>query len=180
MPIGRAVGCTCPQPVRHAAAWWGLGTSRRRMTVTHACLFREANVFDGRSATLLERSDVLVEGDTITAVHQGRLEVAEGVTVVDCAGRTLMPGLIDLHTHPSFNLPVDRTTDATLWLRGMSLAKTLEMYLAQGFTTIRETGGACTAEIALACDRGLVAGPRLYPSGAFLSQTSGHGDFRRP
>jgi imidazolonepropionase-like amidohydrolase len=116
--------------------------------VTHACLFREANVFDGRSATLLERADVLVEGDTITAVHQGRLDVAEGVTIVDCAGRTLMPGLIDLHTHPSFNLPVDRTTDATLWLRGMSLAKTLEMYLAQGFTTIRETGGACTAETA--------------------------------
>jgi imidazolonepropionase-like amidohydrolase len=147
--------------------------------VTDAYLFREANVFDGRSATLIERADVLVEGDTITAVHQGRLDVAENVAIIDCTGRTLMPGLIDLHTHPSFNLPVDRTTDASLWLRGMSLAKTLEMYLAQGFTTIRETGGACTAETALACDRGLVAGPRLYPSGAFLSQTSGHGDFRR-
>ncbi len=142
-------------------------------------LFRDANVFDGRSPMLLEHADVLVEGDSISAIRQGGLEVASGTMVVDCAGRTLLPGLIDLHTHPSSNLPVNRIADASIWLRGMSLAKTLEMYLAQGFTTIRETGGACTAEIARACDRGLVAGPRLYPSGAFLSQTSGHGDFRR-
>lgn len=144
----------------------------------NAVLFRQVNVFNGCDATPIEDADVLVEESLITAVHQQRLEAAEGVTVVEAKGHVLMPGLIDVHTHPSLNLPLGQMLGASPWLRGMSLARTLEMYLAHGFTTIREVGGGCTAEIARACDQDLVPGPRIFPSGAMLSQTSGHGDFR--
>lgn len=146
--------------------------------MAQAVLFRNANVFDGVGPGLLEATDVLIEGDSIRAVSPVPLEVGEGVRVIDGTGRTLMPGLIDLHTHPSINLPLRQAANASPVLVGASLARTLEMYLRQGFTTIRETGGACSGEIARALDQGLVTGPRLFPSGRFLSQTSGHGDHR--
>jgi imidazolonepropionase-like amidohydrolase len=134
-------------------------------------------VFDGTSDGLVGPFDVLVSGNTIETIAAPGLAV-DGAMAIECAGRTLMPGLIDLHTHPTLNVPWRMTGANSPWIRGMVLAKTLEMYLEHGFTTIREPGGGCTGDVARACDRGTVRGPRLYPGGPFLSQTSGHGDLR--
>jgi imidazolonepropionase-like amidohydrolase len=141
-------------------------------------VFRGARVFDGRAESLAGPVDVVVEGDTIAAITAPGVRVDEPAATLDCGNRTLMPGLIDLHTHPTLNIPWRMPGASSPWVRGMALAKTLEMYLEHGFTTIRETGGGCTGDVARACDRGMVRGPRLYPGGSFLSQTSGHGDLR--
>jgi imidazolonepropionase-like amidohydrolase len=142
-----------------------------------AVLFRDVRVFDGRTPRLTA-GNVLVEGNTIAAVSPQEIPACDGVTVIDGGGRTLAPGLIDLHTHPLQDLPWRMLRSAGPWMLGMALAKTLEMYLRHGFTTIREAGGGCTGDVARACDRGIVAGPRLYPSGQWLTQTSGHADHR--
>lgn len=140
-------------------------------------VFRSAMVFDGTSDGLAGPLDVLVSGNAIEAIAAPGLAV-DGASEIGCAGGTLMPGLIDLHTHPTLNVPWRMQGANSHWIRGMVLAKTLEMYLKHGFTTIREPGGGCTGDVARACDRGTVLGPRLYPGGPFLSQTSGHGDLR--
>jgi imidazolonepropionase-like amidohydrolase len=140
-------------------------------------VFRNVHVFDGVTDGLTDLVDVVVEENRIGSLAPAGV-AADGAVEVGCGGRTLMPGLIDLHTHPLLNVPWRMPGAQSLWVRGMTLAKTLEMYLEHGFTTIREAGGGCTADIARACDRGVVNGPRLYPGGPFLSQTSGHGDIR--
>ncbi|MDX1266166.1 MAG: hypothetical protein R3311_02265, partial [Oceanisphaera sp.] len=70
--------------------------------VASKILFRNVNVFDGKNNKLHPKKSVLVEGDTIKAVSQARLP-AEGATVIEGDGRTLMPGMIDAHAHIMIN-----------------------------------------------------------------------------
>lgn len=107
------------------------------------------------------------------------IEVA--VTVIDGGGRTLMPGLIDSHTHfthclPGAGLP---GMEDTPWQKiGAMATVCAKEHLMSGFTTVREMGGgAVAAGLKSTIDEGFVLGPRIYPSGAYISQTSGHGDF---
>jgi imidazolonepropionase-like amidohydrolase len=100
------------------------------------------------------------------------------VKVIDGGGRTLMPGLIDSHTH--LNMYKDGTVmtlENTTWeeIGARSAAFAQEM-LAMGFTTIRDMGGAHDG-LKKVIDEGLLPGPRIYCAGGFISQTSGHGDF---
>src|SRR5438045_4812310 len=99
-------------------------------------VFRGAMLFDGTSDVLAGPLDVLVDGNTIEALAAPGLPV-DNALAIECAGRTLMPGLIDLHTHPTLNVPWRMPGANSPWIRGMMLAKTLEMYLRHGFTTIR-------------------------------------------
>ena len=138
-------------------------------------LFTNARVFDGVKDGLSEPTSVLVVGNKIEAV--GADASKEGATVIDCGGMTLMPGLIDAHTHFAFTREIQAAknldTPGDIALRAAEHARRA---LYDGFTTARDLGGDVFA-VKRAIDAGLIEGPRIYPSGAFISQTSGHGDF---
>jgi len=142
-------------------------------------LFTNVNVFDGEHEKLIGNANVLVEGNLIKQVSTGSIK-AEGATVIDGGGRTLMPGLIDAHWHTMFNFwPVSKVMSVNLG--GLSIAAAIhsEEQLLRGFTTVRDVGGNVFG-VKMAIDSGLVDGPRIFPSGPYVGQTSGHGDFRGP
>jgi len=140
-------------------------------------LIINVHVFDGRSPARLENASVLIEGRLIAEVSAGEID-PDGAVVIDGAGRTLMPGLSNAHTHimmQDLTLPVLLTSGLDyLTIVG---ARAAEAMLMRGFTTVRDMGGPVFG-LKRAIDQGLVPGPRIYPSGATISQTSGHGDFR--
>ncbi len=121
---------------------------------------------------------VLVEGKLIKGI--GEDNSTGGATVIDGGGRTLIPGLIDGHNH--IMLPASPLALAYNYhwsYTGALAAREAERMLMRGFTTLRDAGGPCYG-LAKAIDAGIVAGPRIYCSGHFISQTSGHFDFRFP
>lgn len=141
--------------------------------------FINARIFDGESARLLEGLNVFLAGDRILEVSDRPPNPDDG-DVIDCAGRTLMPGLIDAHVH-AYALSV-RLRDVDLAppsLRSAWAGRMLGNMLARGFTTVRDTGGADYG-LYLALERGYIRGPRLFYCGPAISPTGGHGDFRDP
>ncbi len=147
-----------------------------------ATLFINVNVFNGKSLTLARGMSVLVEGGKIKSIAAGTPAAPAGATVIDGGGRTLMPGLIDVHVHIFLSASTEKqmlTPDASfdeMTARAMEEAKQM---LLRGFTSVRDVGGPIF-HIKRAIDSGASLGPRIYPSGAIISQTSGHGDFRTP
>lgn len=144
-------------------------------------LFRNVRVLDVRAGRLGDPTDVLVRGNTISAIGGGQ-PVTDQMTVIDGRGRTLMPGLIDNHVHLMFgSSTMDQLMDSD---RGpadyakAALASASAM-LQRGFTTVRDVGGPIFP-LKAAIDKGQSNGPRVWPSGAMISQTGGHGDFRTP
>lgn len=143
-------------------------------------LFKNAALLDPAQAELLGEHDVLVRGGCIEEVSDRPLNVASAGTarVIDLKGRTLMPGLIDLHVHVvAVELDLSRQAHMPNVLVALRSAQMLRAMLRRGFTTVRDAGGAGHA-FKQAVDSGLVAGPRLFVSGRALSQTGGHGDMR--
>ena len=145
-----------------------------------AILFRGARLVDGLADTAREGVDVLVVDDRIEAVSDTPLPQPDrpDVRVIELAGLTLMPGLIDAHVHASAAEVVEnpgRPMPASL--RAQHARIELEAMLRRGFTTARDAGG-CDAGIRMAIEQGLIDGPRLLVSGKALSQTGGHGDDR--
>ena len=139
-------------------------------------LFRGARVFDGWSAQLRKRCDVLVAGDAIQRVSDDPLPVDGDTEVVDCAGRVLMPGLIDAHVHvycSTFDLPIARPGT---YLAHYA-ARFLKACLDRGFTAVRDTGGADVG-LGTALRDGLLVGPRLFYGGRIITQTGGGNDQR--
>jgi imidazolonepropionase-like amidohydrolase len=138
-------------------------------------LFTNVNVFDGVNDGLMENASVLVEGNLIKAISTDPIS-AEGAYIVDGEGRTLMPGMIDMHSHLclrdgmlTFRDNYDQMT------AGANTAHVLLEYLDQGFTTARDAG--CNIlSIAKSVNNDMFPGPRIFPSGGFLSQTGGHAD----
>jgi imidazolonepropionase-like amidohydrolase len=140
-------------------------------------LFTNVNVFDGKRDTLTTGQDVLIENNLIKQIGKN-LKADGGATVIDGGRRTLMPGLIDGHAHVMINqdFPVVETnmdiTDVAY-----NAVVVAERFLMDGFTSVRDMGGPAFG-LARAINDGRIIGPRIYPSGGFISQTSGHGDFR--
>jgi len=140
-------------------------------------LFTNVNVFDGVSEKRIVNANVLVEGNLIKKLSTAKID-AVGATVINGGGRTLMPGLIDAHYHSMMAaLPLsDLLSSADGWIN-LAAAKNAEQLLLQGFTSIRDGAGNAFS-LKRAIDRGLYPGPRIYPSGPMISQTSGHADYR--
>ncbi len=154
----------------------GSGADEKPKTLT---LFTNVNVFDGKSDTLAEGMSVLVEGNLIKKVSKGDIEVGKDAKVVDGGGRTLMPGLIDMHSHLGLQMSGLAAVENALWeeIAGNTVIAA-ERWLTDGFTAVRDAGGMSGKGVKRLVDRGDLSGPRIYPSGAFLSQTSGHADTR--
>ena len=141
-------------------------------------VFEGCRVFDGVSAEPRENSSVVVEDGRIKEVADGAVRAPADAERVACAGRTLMPGLIDAHFHALLvELTVPPLDDMPASLLYQLARRSLEGALSRGFTTVRDAGGADLG-LAMAVERGLIAGPRIFFAGRGLSQTGGHGDMR--
>jgi len=144
-------------------------------------VFQNVRIFDGTSSRLSGPSHVLVRGNRIERISATPIVTSSADTVlIDGAGRTLMPGLIDAHWHTTLVRPTPAVALAadvgyTHLLAGAEARDTL----LRGFTTIRDLGGPAFG-LKRAIDEGVVTGPRIFPSGAMITVTSGHGDFRQP
>lgn len=138
-------------------------------------LITNVNVWDGKSRRLQNDVNVLITDNLIESVSSS-LPDATGATVIDGGGRTLMPGLIDMHSHLCIRDGMTFFRDAyDQMAAGANTAHAMLDYLDQGFTTARDTGCNILG-IAKAVNNGLFPGPRLFPSGGFITQTGGHGD----
>ncbi len=145
-------------------------------------VFENVRIFSGTSGQLSGPSHVLVAGNVIKTISSAPIVDPPGMTLsrVGGNGRTLMPGLSDLHWHTM----MARASIAAMmsgeegYLNILASAEATDT-LMRGFTTVRDLGGN-SFSLKRAIDQGLVAGPRIYPSGAMISVTSGHGDFRMP
>ena len=144
-------------------------------------LFQNVRILDGKSSSLSGPSYVLVRGNTIERISTNPIP-ADGSTavVIDGGGRTLMPGLIDMHWHTMMVRPTPaQLLGADVGYLNLLAGAEATATLMRGFTTVRDLGGPSFG-LKRAIDQGLVAGPRIYPSGAIITITSGHGDFRQP
>src|SRR5215467_6332232 len=143
-------------------------------------LFQNVRVFDGKSGTLSGPSNVLVRGNKIERISTAPIPTDRSAKtqIIDGGGRTLMPGLIDNHWHTMMvrPTPVELLTGD---IGHLNLAAGAEATatLLRGFTTVRDVGGPSFG-LKQAIDEGIVAGPRIFPSGAVITITGGHGDFR--
>jgi imidazolonepropionase-like amidohydrolase len=144
-----------------------------------ATLFQNVRIFDGKGASLSAPSNVLVKGNIIERISTEPIAAESGVTAIAGDGRTLMPGLIDAHWHAM--LIRSNPAQAIAGDAGYNnIAAGVEATdtLMRGFTTVRDVGGPAFG-LKSAIDSGIIAGPRIYPSGAVITVTSGHGDFRQ-
>lgn len=142
-------------------------------------VFANARIFDGESPALIDGLNLYVKDGRITEFSDRPPDPDDG-EVLDCNGRTLMPGLIDAHVHAyalSPNLYEVREAPETLAACWASFV--LSRMLDRGFTTVRDTGGADYG-LFLGLQRGYIRGPRLYYCGRAISQTGGHADLRNP
>ncbi|MEX1195696.1 MAG: amidohydrolase family protein [Dehalococcoidia bacterium] len=140
-------------------------------------LVHNATLIDGTGADPRPGVSVRVEDGRITRVGAAdSFERTADATVIDASGRWLLPGLTDAHVHLGLT-ENDGHVSRPLSVYAVKVARFIEETLDQGFTTVRDAGGLDPSWAGVVA-RGLIRGPRILPSGAFLSQTGGHGDHR--
>lgn len=172
--LGGAAAMLAPFALGPQAAWAQAGAAAPAQPLV---LLTNLRLFDGSGKAVREGVQVLIEGRSIKALL-GAGEKVEGAQVIDCQGKLVMPGLIDAHWHSMLAaIPQMVAMTADLGYLYLSAAQEAQRTLLRGFTSVRDAGGPAFA-LQRAIDEGMVPGPRIYPSGAMISQTSGHGDFR--
>ena len=199
-------GCVCHQPQFHAATRRMNASLSRRGFVAGAAasaatlaalglparakaqapapsraktiVLSNARLFDGKASSLRDGASLLIEGNLIKSVATGTPAPPDGAQVIDCGGRVVMPGLIDAHWHAMFAaLPVAALLEGEIGYIHLAAGAEAERTLMRGFTTVRDLGGPVFA-FKQAIDEGLLPGPRIYPSGAMITASGGHGDLR--
>ena len=166
---------------RLLSRWWLSGAFLAFLSIpvlvsAETTVIRDARIFDGVSERLSDSRDVLVVDGLIDAIGKS-LTVPPGTAEIDAGGRTLMPGLINAHAHVMLQLPVWQALTSDDYYYAYTATIAARTLLDNGFTTIRDMSGN-SFSLKKAIDRGIVPGPRIYPSGAMISQTSGHSDHR--
>ncbi|MBB4196707.1 hydrolase [Rhodoblastus sphagnicola] len=147
-----------------------------------AILFENVRIFDGKADRLSGPSYVLVVGNLIQTISAAPIAAPADATLIriDGKGRTLTPGLIDAHTHIMFStVPQSVILTSDVGFIHVAAVKAAHDMLLRGFTSVRDLGGPVFG-LKRGIDSGLAVGPRIWPAGAFISQTGGHGDFRMP
>lgn len=140
-------------------------------------LVYNANVFDGFNAKLLEEHSIIIEDNLVVEITDKRPDLQYFAEAIDAGGRVVIPGLTDAHAHPGY--PGAHNTLAHMRMDEIAVRSVRSAYemLLRGFTTLRCAGGQ-TLGLRKSIDNGWIAGPRIYPSNAILSQTAGCCDFR--
>jgi imidazolonepropionase-like amidohydrolase len=145
-------------------------------------IFSNVRVFDGSSQQLSLPVNVFIKGNNIEKIDAKPIVVSGDVVNINGKGKTLMPGLIDVHVHLTFGaLTMEQmmSPDFNMETAMTFIGQSAEAMLMRGFTGIRDMGGPIFP-IKEAIDNQKMKGPRVWPSGATISQTAGHGDFRTP
>jgi imidazolonepropionase-like amidohydrolase len=196
---GAGAGCPCCQPALRSAerritlelsrrgmltgaagaiAGLGLASGALAATAPPPIVFTNFRLFDGRSPNLRSGVQLLIEDGRIKDVAGGAPGAPEGAKLIDCRGQVLMPGLIDAHWHALLAgiAITDMMTSDVDHVIGAASAQA-ERTLMRGFTTVRDLGGP-VFPLKQAIDGGQVVGPRIYPCGAMITTTGGHGDLR--
>ncbi len=142
-------------------------------------LFTNVDIFDGFADKLQTNMSVLVENNYIKEVGKS-IEKPDGAYVIDGKGRTMTPGLIDMHQHVMLNPPEGTAAYQSRWDDAAGGAFALHHLnhnmLMKGITTVRDIAGD-PLDVAKAIDMGYLPGPRVYSSGGAIGQTGGHSDF---
>ncbi|WP_024341857.1 MULTISPECIES: amidohydrolase family protein [Bradyrhizobium] len=143
-------------------------------------LFQNVRIFDGKSTTLSAPSNVLVRGNKIETIslHPLAVDSLAEIRNIEGGGRTLMPGLIDNHWHAMLIRVTPVQSFGDVGYLNLVAGDEATHTLMRGFTTVRDVGGPVFG-LKSAIDEGIIKGPRIYPSGAVITVTSGHGDFRQ-
>jgi imidazolonepropionase-like amidohydrolase len=144
-------------------------------------LINNVEIFNGKDEKT-SIGNVLIEDNLIKTVsaHPIATDRSANTTIIDGKGKFLMPGLIDAHVHLTMeSVPLQLAMVSDIGYINLVAAAAAEKQLMRGFTTGRDMGGSAFS-LKKAIDQGLVKGPRIYPSGATISQTGGHGDFGMP
>ena len=157
-----------------ALAWLALLPSAAQ---AQPVLIKNVRIFDGVEARL-SAGHILVADGIIQKISAEAIETPEDALVIDGDNRVLSPGFIDLHAHLTVQYPREQERDHPT-VAGAHAANVARFYLDSGFTTVRDAGGT-HPDLANAINSGTIYGPRVFPSGAVLSQTGGHGDSRLP
>ena len=140
-----------------------------------AVLINDVRIFNGVDAKLT-RGNVLVVDGIIETISDDAITAPDGATVIAGDNRILTPGFIDLHVHLGMHSPRSAGGEHATAVGARSVAAA-RFFLDHGFTTIRDAGGT-HPDLARAYNSGQLYGPRVFPSGAIVSQTAGHGDWR--
>lgn len=194
-------GCGCVSPVLEQASrrldafsrrgfLAGLGAAAASATMPkrasaqspapNKTILRQVRLFDGKSDALQSGVQILVEGGKISSIDDANNPPPADAAVIDCGDRVLMPGLIDAHWHAIFAaVPAQILMMGEPGIVFATATAEAERTLMRGFTTIRDLGGP-TFSFKQAIDAGIIPGPRIFPSGAMITTTGGHGDLRMP
>jgi imidazolonepropionase-like amidohydrolase len=155
----------------------GLAQTAAKPTKT---LLSNARLFDSRAGTVVDNVQVLISDNQIADVDRSHAPPPEGATVLDCRNGVIMPGLIDAHWHTIFAaVPLNQLLGGDPGIVFAASTAEAERTLMRGFTTVRDLGGPVFS-FKQAIDVGLIPGPRIYPSGAMITTSGGHGDMRLP
>lgn len=153
-------------------------TSAEASVEERSLVFRNVKIFNGEDLSLSELSDVLITGNQISRISPSTIDVDDDIRVIDGKGNTLMPGLIDAHFHMMLAAaPLSVALAGPEGYLNLLAAQEAEKTLMRGFTSVRDLAGPVFS-IKRAIDEELIVGPRIWPSGAMISQTGGHGDYR--
>lgn len=145
-------------------------------------VFENVRVFNGTSQVLSPPTNVVIRDGKIDQISNLPITGADSMVRIQGGGKTLMPGLIDVHVHLTFGALTMREMMSPMFSEGMMMEKVAvnsEKMLMRGFTSVRDAGGPIFP-LKKAVDENKIKGPRIWPSGATISQTAGHGDFRTP
>jgi imidazolonepropionase-like amidohydrolase len=200
--LGQSSGCACCNPIIQRASrrldafsrrsfLAGVGAAAIAGTMpgatvaqtagpTSKALFRQLRLLDGKSDTLRTGVQVLVEGNRIAAIDTTNSAPPSDATVIDCGDRVLMPGMIDAHWHTLYAaVPMAVLMAGDPGFVFAASTAEAERTLLRGFTTVRDLGGPVFS-FKQAIDSSVIPGPRIFPAGAMITTTGGHGDLRMP
>jgi len=144
-------------------------------------LINNVQIFNGKDEKTIT-GNLLIVNNLISKISTTPIptDTIPNRTIIDGKGKFLMPGLIDAHTHIMMeSMSITELMNSDIEYITANAIKSAEKDLMQGFTTFRDLAGPAGG-LQKAIDRGLIIGPRIYPSGAMISQTGGHGDFLLP
>jgi len=155
----------------------GLGLSSHASAATTA--LKAAHMLDVRSGAVIDSAVILIDGERITAAGS-KLAIPAGAQVIDLGDKTLLPGLIDMHTHLTGD-PQDAgysVVAKSVPRMTMTGAKNARLTVQAGFTTVRNLGAEAYTDIGLrdAINDGEMPGPRIAASGPAMGITGGHCD----
>lgn len=160
--------------------WLSFASPRSRaQQPTTSILFDNVRVFTGKTLELSPPMHVLIKGEVIADMSRDPIAAEPETIRIDGTGKVLMPGMIDAHWHTFLagsDISDVKAAEDPVYLHLRSAAEA-KATLLRGFTTVRDAGGPSFA-LKRVIDEGTLVGPRIYPSGALITQTGGHADFR--